>query len=43
MLLPHRGRYFNRLIQANWRVEHDGQRFIIRRYELTTAQTLLEQ
>ena len=37
------GRYFNRLIRANWRVEHDGQRFIIRRYELATAQTLLAQ
>ena len=34
-------RPFNRVLRADWRVEHDGRRFVIRRYELATAQTIL--
>ena len=35
------GRHFNRVLRANWRVEHDGDKFIIRRYELAIAQDVL--
>lgn len=34
-------RPFNRVLHASWRVEHDGDRFTIRRYELTTAQEVI--
>lgn len=34
-------RPFNRVLRATWRLEHDGERFLIRRYELTTVQTSL--
>lgn len=37
------GRPFNRVLRATWRVEHTGQHFLIRRYELTTVQTVLAQ
>ncbi len=32
---------FNRVLHASWRVEHDGSRFVIRRYELSTAQDVI--
>ena len=31
------GRLFNRVLRAVWHLQHDGRRFVIRRYELTTA------
>ncbi len=34
-------RPFNRVLRATWRLEHAGGRFVIRRYELATAQTAL--
>ena len=34
-------RCFDRLLHANWRLEHDGRRFIIRRYDLTIARNVL--
>lgn len=34
-------RQFNRVLHANWSVEHDGDRFVIRRYELTLAQDVI--
>ena len=30
-------RPFNRVLRAHWRVEHDGERFVIRRYRLVTS------
>lgn len=35
------GRPFNRVLRATWRVEHDGERFIIRRYELANVQDVI--
>lgn len=35
------GRHFNRVLRANWRVEHDGESFVIRRYELANVQDVL--
>ena len=35
------GRVFNRVIRVTWKVEHDGDRFIIRRYELSVAQNAI--
>lgn len=29
------GRPFNRIIRANWKLEHNGEKFTIRRYELS--------
>ena len=37
------GRPFNRVLRANWRVEHNGETFIIRRYELAIAQNIIPQ
>lgn len=34
-------RPFNRVLRAHWRVEHNGERFIIRRYELSIAQNAI--
>ena len=34
-------RPFNRVMSANWRLEHDGRRFGIRRYELALAQNVI--
>ncbi len=34
-------RPFNRVLKANWRLEHVGGRFVIRRYELVTAKNIL--
>ena len=31
------GRVFNRVLRVTWQVEHDGERFVIRRYELAVA------
>ena len=35
------GRPFNRVLRATWRLEHVDGRFVIRRYELATAHTVL--
>lgn len=35
------GRHFNRVLRANWRVEHGGEGFVIRRYELTNVQDVI--
>ena len=35
------GRLFNRVLRATWRLEHDGEAFIIRRYDLTIAKDVL--
>ena len=37
------GRPFNRIIRANWKLEHNGEKFIIRRYELSMAQNIIPQ
>lgn len=37
----YRGRPFNRVLGANWRVEHDGENFVIRRYALALAQDVI--
>ena len=34
-------RPFYRVLKANWRLEHVGGRFVIRRYELVTARNIL--
>ena len=34
-------RPFNRLLRADWRVEHRGGRFVIRRYELATERDVI--
>ena len=38
---PAASRPFYRVLKANWRIEHAGGRFIIRRYELVTAKNIL--
>ena len=35
------GRPFYPVLKANWRLEHDDGRFVIRRYELVTAEDIL--
>ena len=37
------GRPFNRIIRANWKIEHDGVKFIIRRYELAMLHNIIPQ
>ncbi len=37
------GRPFNRIIRANWKLEHNSERFIIRRYELSMVQNIIPQ
>lgn len=37
------GRPFNRIIRVNWNLEHNGERFIIRRYELSMVQNIIPQ
>ncbi|WP_419801477.1 hypothetical protein [Mucilaginibacter sp.] len=37
------GRPFSRIIQANWQIEHTGEKFIIRRYELSMVQNIIPQ
>ena len=35
------GRIFNRVLRATWSLEHDGDDFLIRRYELAVAQNVI--
>ncbi len=37
------GRPFSRIIRANWKLEHNGEKFIIRRYELSMVQNIIPQ
>ena len=37
------GHPFNRIIRVNWKLEHNGDKFIIRRYELSMVQNIIPQ